>query len=260
VIEKFEAVWTFPLLTVGNGQKLLVSQLVLVIILLLIGYAVSKLIERVIQRRLAHTHLRADAAYALQRIIFYALLVVVFTTALSLLHVPLTAFAFVSGAVAIGVGFGAQNVINNFIIGWIMLMERPVRMERVVVNWTLIDYQIRTIVRVGVAYGSPVKLVAQLIEQAVKEQPEVQSDPAPRIILEDFGDNAIVFDAYFWSEVGGERELRQIRSTIRFRIDELFNEHNIVIAFPQRDIHMNTVSPLEVRLLGPDAPDSEIGK
>ena len=295
VIQGFEAVWNYPLLTVG-GQKLLVSQLVLVVILLLVGYVVSKLLERLIQRRLAHTHLRADAAYALQRIIFYALLVAVFITALSLLHVPLTAFAFVSGAVAIGVGFGAQNVINNFISGWIMLMERPVRigdyieidahqgvvesignrstrirrtdgvhllipnsqmLERVVVNWTLVDYQIRTIVRVGVAYGSPVKRVAELIAQAVKEQPEVQSDPEPVIILEDFGDNAIVFDAYFWSEVGAERALRQIRSTIRFRIDELFNENNIVIAFPQRDVHMNTVSPLEIRLVGSDPPGSE---
>lgn len=278
----------YPLFSFGGGAPILVSQLLLVIGLVLAGYFASKLIELLIHRRLAKTGMRADAAHVLQRIIFYGLIVFVVMTALSLLRVPLTAFAFVSGAVAIGVGFGAQNIINNFISGWILLVERPVRindfieiddhqgvverignrstrirrtdgvhllmpnsqmLERVVVNWTLIDHMIRTVVRVGVAYGSDVRRVAELIKQAVEEQPEVNDEPAPAVILDDFGDNAIVFDAYFWCEVGGERELRQIRSTIRFRIDELFRENDIVIAFPQRDVHMNTQSPLEIRMV-----------
>jgi small-conductance mechanosensitive channel len=206
------------------------------------------------------------------------------------MNVPLGAFAFVSGAVAIGVGFGAQNIINNFISGWILLMERPVRigdfvevdsnkgivdrignrstriqrtdgvhllipnsqmLERMVVNWTLIDDKIRTTVRVGVAYGSPVKRVAELIEQAVAEQADVLEEPKPTVIFEDFGDNSLVFDTYFWANVGGDRMLRQIRSAIRFRVDELFRENDIVIAFPQRDVHMNTVSPIEVRVMEP---------
>lgn len=274
----------------GDGTKIHVGQLLLVLAVLVVGYLFSKLIEGFIQRRLTKTDLRADAAYVLQRVIFYALLVVVFMTALSLLNVPLTAFAFVSGAVAIGVGFGAQNVINNFISGWILLFEKPVRigdfieidnhmgvvqrignrstlvhrtdgvhllipnsqmLERVVINWTLVDERMRTIVRVGVAYGSPVKKVAELIMQAVTEEPDVLEEPAPSVVFEDFGDSALLFDVYFWAEVGGERYLRDIRSSIRFRIDELFNENGIVIAFPQRDVHLNTLSPLEVRMIEP---------
>jgi len=279
------------LFNMSDGTAINVSQLALVVVALIVGYLLSKLIERFIHRRLAKTDIRADAAHVLQRVIFYALLIVVIMTALSLLRVPLTAFAFVSGAVAIGIGFGAQNVINNFISGWILLFEKPVRiddfieidgnqgvverignrstrirrtdgvhllipnsqmLERVVVNWTLIDHVIRTIVRVGVAYGSPARKVADLVGQAVDEQPEVMDKPPPRVFLEDFGDSAVVFDAYFWCEVGGERELRQIRSAIRFRVDELFRENDIVIAFPQRDVHMNTLSPLEIRLIEPD--------
>lgn len=271
-----------------GGNAVLVSQLFLVVVVLVVGYAVSKLVERFTQRRLATTELRADAAYLLQRIIFYGLLVIVVMTALSLLNVPLAAFAFVSGAVAIGVGFGAQNIINNFISGWILLMERPVRigdfieidnnmgvvdrvgnrstrihrvdgvhmlipnsqmLERVVVNWTLIDDRIRTTLRVGVAYGSPVKKVAELIEQAVNEEKDVLSEPEPSVVFEDFGDNSLVFDAYFWADVGGERVLREIRSSIRFKIDELLRENDITIAFPQRDVHMDTQSPLEIRLV-----------
>ena len=272
----------------GGNPPILVSQLVLVVAVLLGGYVASKLVARFLPTRLKKTGLRADASYLLEKIIFYMLLVIVVMTALSLLNVPLAAFAFVSGAVAIGVGFGAQNLINNFISGWILLMERPVRigdfieidsnmgvidnignrstrmhrtdgvhilipnsqmLERVVVNWTLVDERIRTTVRVGVAYGSPVEKVAELIKQAVDAEEGVLSDPAVSVVFEDFGDSALIFDAYFWADVGGERLLREIRSSIRFRIDRLFRENGIVIAFPQRDIHMNTANPLEVRMV-----------
>ncbi len=291
-MESFDAIWTYPLINFSDGTHIHVGQVILVTALLVAGYLVSKLIERVIRTRLAKTGMRADAALILQRIIYYGLLTAVVMTALSLLHVPLHAFAFVSGAVAIGVGFGAQNIINNFISGWILLIERPVRvndfvevdthqgvverignrstqirrtdgvhllipnsqmLERVVVNWTLVDRQIRTIVKVGVAYGSPLRLTADLIEQAVKEHPDVRAEPPPLIVLDDFGDSAIIFDAYFWCDVGGERELRGIRSDVRFRLDELFNENGIVIAFPQQDVHMNSTAPLEVRLLKADS-------
>ena len=99
------------------------------------------------------------------------------------------------------------------------------------------------------AYGSPLKLVSELVAQAVREQPDVRSDPPPLVVLDDFGESAVVFDAYFWSDVGGERELRQIRSDVRFRIDELFSENEIVIAFPQQDVHVSNATPLEIRLL-----------
>ena len=285
-METLKTIWGMPLFTFGDGASVRVSQLFVVVIVLVAGFVLSKFIERLIRRRLAQTAMGPAAALMLQRMVYYGLLTAVIMTALSLLHIPLGAFAFISGAVAIGVGFGAQNIVNNFISGWILLVERPVRvddfveidnyqgvvesignrstrirrtdgvhllipnsqmLERVVVNWTLIDDRIRTTVKVGVAYGSPLRLVAELIDQAVREQPDVISEPAPRVVLDDFGDSAVIFDAYFWCEVGGERELRQIRSNIRFRIDELFHENGIVIAFPQLDVHVNSVAPLEVQ-------------
>jgi len=200
-----------------------------------------------------------------------------------------------TGAVAIGIGFGAQNIINNFISGWILMAEQPVRvgdfieidqqtgtvetignrstrirrvdgvsllvpnsqmLERVVVNWTLVDRNIRTLIRIGVAYGSNPQRVAELFLQAVQSQPGVLDDPAPRIFFEDFGDNALIFDAIFWATVGGERELRQIRSDIRFKIAELFTAENIVIAYPQRDVHIDSLSPLQIEMVEkPKRPD-----
>jgi len=103
-------------------------------------------------------------------------------------------------------------------------------------------------VRLGVAYGSPARLVEKLMLQAVAEQPEVLRDPQPIVVFEDFGDNALIFEAFFWCESTSEKELRQIRSEIRFCIDELFAEHGLVIAFPQRDVHLYTHSPIDVAL------------
>jgi len=68
------------------------------------------------------------------------------------------------------------------------------------------------------------------------------------VTFEDFGDNALIFDLYFWCEVGTAGGLRAIRSEIRFNIDRLFHEHGIVIAFPQRDVHFDTARPLEIRM------------
>ena len=214
----------------------------------------------------------------LQRIYVIVVLIVVVLIILDMLKVPLGAFAFISGAIAIGVGFGAQNIINNFISGWILMWERPIRigdfleigdakgtvetintrstrirrtdgvhmlvpnsqlLENMVVNWTLMDKKTRSIVRVGVAYGSPVKLVADLIMKATDEHPETMDDPKPVVFFEDFGDNALIFDSYFWIDAAGERDLRKVRSEVRFRIAELFDEAGIVIAFPQRDVHID---------------------
>ena len=286
--DKFETIWRYPLVNLNDGDSIFVSQIVLVLFVLLLGYIAGKVADRLITRRLDATDVGPDAVSAIRRIVYYSILLVVLMTALSLLRIPLTAFAFISGAVAIGVGFGAQNIINNFISGWILMLERPIRigdfvevdgahgviekvgnrstrirrtdgvhilvpnsqlLEQKVVNWTLVDRDIRNTVRVGVAYGSPVRRVAELIRQAIDEHESCKTEPAPVVIFEDFGDNALIFDAYFWSEVFSEKELRLIRSELRFRIEELFNEAGIVIAFPQRDVHLDSARPIEVRLL-----------
>jgi small-conductance mechanosensitive channel len=81
--------------------------------------------------------------------------------------------------------------------------------------------------------------VAELIRQATEEQEATLDDPAPVVLFEDFGDNSLVFDVFFWINAVGERDLRAIRSDIRFRISELFETNNIVVAFPQRDVHLD---------------------
>jgi len=285
--------WNFILTTAPNGQSITVGQVLSVVALLLVGYYGSRLVGFFLGRRLQKTDLRPDVVHILKRIAFFTILILVFITALGLLGIPLTAFAFATGALAIGIGFGAQNIINNFISGWILMAERPIRindfieidsfhgvvenigtrstrirrtdgvhllvpnsalLERTVVNWTLVDREVRTTIRVGVEYGSPVRKVADLILQAVTEQAEVKTEPHPSVVFEDFGDNSLVFDTYFWCDVGGEKFLREIRSAIRFRICDMFEANDIIVAFPQRDVHLDTKNALEIRVLPSDPP------
>jgi len=291
MVETVKEIWSYVLATAPSGQAITVGQLASVLLLLILGYFASRFVGYLIGRRLATTKLRPDVVHIVKRIVFFAILVLVFITALGLLGIPLAAFAFATGALAIGVGFGAQNIINNFISGWILMAERPIRiddyieletaqgtverignrstrirrtdgvhllvpnsllLENTVVNWTLVDQEIRTTVRVGVAYGSPVRKVADLIMEAITSQPEVKASPAPSVIFEDFGDNALVFDAYFWCDVSGDRVLRQFRSEIRFRIADLFEKNGIVVAFPQRDVHLDSNDPLRIHLVPAD--------
>ena len=259
-------------------QTFTIGKLVAAPLALVLGAVHIRWFAKLIVSKLIRRGANADVVQLVKRIFYVVAILVLAVTTLDFLNVPITAFAFLSGAVAIGFGFGAQNIINNFISGWILMWERPIKigdflevenakgrveaintrstrirridgvhmlipnsklLENTVVNWTLMDDLTRTMVRVGVAYGSPCKQVHDLILKAVNEQKDILSDPASLVLFEDFGDSALIFETYFWVNASKDRDLRVVRSNVRFRIDELFEQHDIVIAFPQRDIHLD---------------------
>lgn len=209
--------------------------------------------------------------------------------AMASVRIPWTVFAFLGGALAIGVGFGAQTLINNFISGVILLCERSIRvgdivevdeqrgkvvrmgfrnslvsrgdgievlvpnsqfLEKKVVNWTLTNDLVRYSISVGVAYGAPPSKVTDLIAQAAAEHPHVIQHPEPDVLLEEFGDNALVFSLQFWMRLCPSVDGGVVRSELRHRIHALFDEAGISIAYPQRDIHLDAVKPLEIRVVG----------
>ncbi len=277
VMENFFDFLNFPLMHVGENTVTL-GQLLYVPSFVLVGAVLIRWSARLLRRYLRRRSTSPDLIQFLSRAWVVASMGVLAISTLDLINIPLTAFAFVSGAVAIGLGFGAQNIINNFISGWILMWERPIRigdflevgemrgtveaintrstairrvdgvhmlvpnshlLENTIINWTLIDQLTRGTVRVGVAYGSPVRRVAELLEQAAQEHTLVLIQEGITVVFEDFGDNSLIFDLHFWVNAERDRGLRIIRSDLRFRIDELFNENNIVISFPQRDIHLD---------------------
>jgi small-conductance mechanosensitive channel len=146
---------------------------------------------------------------------------------------------------------GARSTQIRSTDGRHIIVPNSFFLENNVVNWTLSDELIRAKVTVGVIYGSPTRLVEELIMQVVREDDQVIAHPAPIIIFEEFGDNSLNFDVYFWVRARTPMDVRRVQSRIRFRIDDLFRAHDLVIAFPQRDVHLDTASPLEVRVLEP---------
>ncbi len=297
LIEEAQGAWSYEI-TTFDDEPITIGSLLQALFLFLLGLWAARrgsaTVARVSEDRLK---LDAGASHALQTLSFYALLVGFTLLALRAVHFPLTAFTVLGGAVAIGVGFGSQNVMNNFISGLILMLERPVRardvvevdgnhgtienigarstqirstdgrhiivpnsffLESNVVNWTLSDDLIRAKVSVGVIYGSPTRLVEELIARVVNEDPQVIRTPEPIIIFEEFADNSLNFDVYFWVRARSPMEVRKVQSGVRFRIDDLFREHDLVIAFPQRDVHLDSASPIEVRMVrGPGEPESQ---
>jgi len=282
-MEGLNRILNIVVLSLGDHQ-LTVGQIILASLLIILSFFLARWLEKKLSARLVERRVRAEVVHLIRRIFYILVIVILVITTLDLLNVPLAAFAFISGALAIGVGFGAQNIINNFISGWILMWERPIRigdwvevgemvgvveeintrstrlkridgvhillpnsklLEDTVVNWTRVDNILRSEVRVGVSYSSDVVLVKSLLDEVVREHEEVLAKPEPRVIFEDFGDSSLVFDVYFWIEMSGGRSLRGTRSELRFKIAKIFEENGIVIAFPQQDVHIDGSLKLE---------------
>lgn len=227
--------------------------------------------------------LEVGTAVLVEKILTALVVIAVFVFALITVKIPLTIFAFMGGALAIGVGFGAQNLINNFISGMILLFERPIKvgdvievdgnrgrvieigarcsqvrrfdgfdmlvpnsefLQKSVINLTLADELIRLKVRVGVAYGSPTREVVQIMSEAMAEHGRILKQPEPVVLFEDFGDSALIFSAYFWAQVSPSYDYRIIESDYRHMLDHRFGEAGIVMAFPQLDVHLDRATPV----------------
>jgi potassium efflux system protein len=285
---KLRAVWDYELWVIDE-RSVTVKKVFMAFLILVFGLALVRITVRLIATRfLPRTHLKTTTAAAIGKVLNYVAILLIVLLALRWVNIPLTLFAFLGGAVAIGVGFGAQNLINNFISGFIMMAEQPIKigdlvevdghfavveeigarctrirtgsnihilvpnssfLEKSIVNWTLSDRRIRTRVIVGVVYGSPVREVERLLTQAVMENKKVLKTPEPFVIFNDFGDSALIFEIHFWVSIIRLMERLMIESAVRFRIDDLFREAGIVIAFPQRDVHLDTQRPLELRIV-----------
>lgn len=287
-----QRIWNYEL-TVVDDRSITVAKILSALGLLLGGLLAARYFSRVLgSRLLPRLGINPAGAAALQSIVYYGLIGCFSLVVLELVNVPITGFAFMGGAIAIGVGFGSQNILNNFISGLILLAERPIRigdlveidglcaniehigarstrvrtgsnleivvpnsrlLENNLTNWTLSNNQIRVSVSVGVAYGSPVREVLRLLREVADDHAQILDYPEPIILFKEFGDNALLFECHFWVKMRTQMEAERIQSELRCQIDERLAEAKITIAFPQRDVHLDTSRPLEIALRDIDA-------
>ena len=299
-----KAVWSFELFavedsivvdgrTITGTRGITVAKVVQAILIVVIGYFLVALLTRfsvgVAKRR---GHLDETTARIARKWILAVTLLVLLLLALNVVKIPLAAFAFLGGAIAIGAGFGMQTLLKNLISGVMLLMERPFKprdiievagirgevtdinvrsctirdvngietlvpnstfLEQNVTNWTLSNRKVRYTLNIGVGYGSPVRKVSDLLLEVARRHHEVLGDPVPEVLFMDFSDNALMFALYIWLEVGpGRRGGNVILSDLRFMIDTSFAEHGIAIPYPQRDVHLDASSPVPVRVVTTD--------
>ena len=277
--------WHFPIYSSG-GNLIRLHQLIVAVCILLIGLSVAKRIGRGAIRQVRRKIRITDStSQIIERALFYLLMTLTALIALPMAGIPVTIFTVLGGALAIGFGFGAQNLFNNLISGVILLLEQPIRvgdivevdqeigkvedignrcvrlrrpdgadlllpnsrfLEQRVINWSLFDRNIRGRVNVGVAYGSDTQRVKQILLDVASQHENVHARPEPIVLFNDFGDNALQFTLFFWCQVERPMDLRLIESELRFAIDAVFNRSGIVIAFPQRDVHLDITTPIPV--------------
>ncbi|MDT8442865.1 MAG: mechanosensitive ion channel [Desulfuromonadales bacterium] len=215
---------------------------------------------------------------ALKRLLHYALFTIGFFIAVSMAGLELQKFALIAGALGVGIGFGLQNIVNNFVSGLILLFERPVKVgdtiniddqwgtitriglrstvfetldraeiivpnseliSQKVTNWTFTTNVSRIVVVVGVAYGSPLSKVLAILMQVAQEHPDILQDPEPSAIFTGFGDSSINFELRVW--VSDINKRLKVKSELGLAIDGSFREEDITIPFPQRDLHLRSI-------------------
>jgi small-conductance mechanosensitive channel len=299
LMAKVPSIWHFELFVVDD-QSVTIGKIILALILLIFGIFTIGQITRLFQRRvLKKTKMSPSSAAITEKLIYYTLFLFILLWAMNIVNIPLTAFTFLGGAVAIGVGFGAQKLFNNFISGFILMAEQPIKvgdliqldnelgwiddigvrstrvrtysninilvpnsyfLENNIINWTHTDNIVRCQVPVGVVYGSDVEKVKTQLLKAAETQSEILKNPDPYVFFTDFGDNALIFNLFFWLSVSGLVGRQRIESEVRFIIERLFREAGIVVAFPQRDMHLDTIKPLQVEIINPLRENTSVAK
>jgi len=283
------AIWNFELFSVEDslqidGRQVVAARSVTVgkslgaILFLLFGYRFSALLSRRISD-FAVRRLGAISGHAtmLARWLQFVLVAMLFISTLYMLNIPLTVFAFLGGALAIGLGFGTQILLKNLVSGVMLLIERPLRVgdlievgsivgrvtnigirsstvrtsdgietlipnsafiENNVTNWTYSNAKVRRSVKVGVDYRTSSLKTRDLLLGIVSRHGNVLTDPPPRVLLDEFGADALIFNIQYWIDYASAADASLVASDLRFMIETGLSEAGISIPFPQRVIHI----------------------
>jgi len=248
-------------------------------------YLLTKLLQWFLSSRVfPYTKLDSGIRDAVIAICGYVGVIIAVLAGMNTLGLDMSNLAIVAGALSVGIGFGLQSIFSNFVSGLILLFERPVKVgdwvvvggyegfikkihvrsteiqtfqnssvivpnsqliSEAVTNWTLHDKIGRVEVTVGVAYGSDTEKVKQVLLEVVKAHPQVRATPHPQVLFMNFGDSSLDFEVRGF--IRNIADIYTVNSDLRFAIDKAFRENKITIPFPQRDLHVVSAVPLNVK-------------
>ena len=264
-------------LFVIGGTQVTIASLVSFFIFVVLAVVASRLLQRALCRVYDRRGIDEGVQYALNRLLHYGILAIGAFLALENLGISVTALAGLGAILAVGIGFGLQNIAQNFVSGLILLLERPVKkgdfvevgttkgtvreiharatvvttldgvdilvpngqfITEPVINQTFGSRHVRIRVNVGVAYGSDTDLVRRTLESVATRHEMVLLHPEPKVWFNEFGESSLDFSLLVW--VADPTLQPQVSSDLRFEIDRAFRELGIEIPFPQRDLHLKS--------------------
>lgn len=292
VTSRLSALWNAELYLaeeteVVNGNKITtyravtVAKLARLAVILTVGWLLLRFVARKVESIVARkVGISATAAELVAKFVFCLGLALLMVYGLNTVRIPFTVFAFLGGALAIGVGFGTQTMLKNFISGIILIFERPLKvgdtvqidsvtgrirsigmrasiithgngidtiipnsnlLENQVTNWTLSDSLLRHSVTVGVDYASPTREVSHALLAVAHEHGLVLKNPAPEVCFEDFGEKALVFRLLFWFDTS-KVSADTISSDLRYMIGNAFADAGLIISSPHHLAQSNSNS------------------
>ena len=266
-----------------GSATLAVSSIVAFILTLVLGYLVATVLRVILgEEILPRLNLARGLPNAVATVTHYVLLVLIFLLALAAAGVELSKFTILTGALGVGLGFGLQNVVNNFVSGLILLFERPVRIgdlleiggvsgevtkigfrsstlhafdgsdliipnavliSQQVVNWTLTGTRRRVVLNIPVAYGNDPVQVRDLLRKTMSSHPDVLRSPVPMVLFHGFGDNALHFEVRFWAP--RPEDVAELKSDVALNIAAALTEAGIKVPLPQVQIRATDQERME---------------
>jgi small-conductance mechanosensitive channel len=263
-----------PIIHLNNG-KFSLSGLLLSVLIIWGSIKIAKSVGKMTNSALEKKDVDSGIRDSLERFVRYLIIAMGVLFSLDNLGFSISSLAGLGAVLMVGIGFGLQNIAQNFISGIIILIERPIKVGDIiqvgsssgrvldirvrstiiqtrdevsiivpnskliseeVVNDSYASQKIRQHIKIGVAYGTEVALVQKTLSLAALSHSQVLKDPPPRVIFTSFGESSLDFDLRFWCSDIWEVDL--ICSEIRCEIDRLFRIEKIQIPFPQRDLHL----------------------
>ena len=274
-----EPIQSFLAFGVSIGANRITIGLILAAAACLYGSLLTSRLLQLFLMRDVFSKRKVDAGIGLSisRLLHYTIVLIGLMLALSTLGFELTNLTIIASALSVGIGFGLQTIVNNFVCGLILLFERPVKVGDIIqlgsqwatirdiglratiiqtfdrsdivvpnsdlitnqlINWTLDDRNMRIILTVGVAYGSDVPLVLETLKACTADNPRILNNPAPLIYFMEFGDSSLNFQIRVW--IDDIDYMNEVRSELNQDIDSRFRDLGIEVPFPQRDLHLKT--------------------
>jgi small-conductance mechanosensitive channel len=278
IADWFWSLWGKVLFTLGQAEFSIGLILSVIVALFFVFFISAKLKILLVRKIFPRYKIDIGVSESIATIIRYTIITIGFIIILQSTGIDLSALGLLVGALGIGIGFGLQNITNNFISGIIILFERPVKVgdrievnnvtgnivqiavrattivtndnisiivpnsefvNSVVINWSLENRNVRFNFPVGVAYKEDPQKIRKLLLEVALENKGVLKEPSPDVLFEEFGDSSLVFNLRVWSSEYSDRP-KVLKSQLYYSIFEKFKEHGVEIPFPQRDLHVRS--------------------